>query len=35
MNLPDEFDLCYDENILSNKLKLIKICKLIEFEAKT
>ena len=35
MNLADELDLCYDENILSNKYKLLKVLKLIGAEAKT
>ena len=29
MNLTDEMDLCDDGNILSNKDKLLKICKLL------
>ena len=35
MNLTDEFDLCDDSNILSNKNKFLKISKLLGVEAKT
>ena len=35
MDLTDEQDLCDDGNILSNKVKLLKIGKLLEIEAKT
>ena len=34
MNLTDELDLCDDGTILSNKDKLLKICKLLCVEAK-
>ena len=35
MSLKNELDLCDDGNILSNKDKLLKICKFIGVEAKT
>ena len=33
MNLTDELILCHDVNILSNRNKLLKVCKLLGFEA--
>ena len=33
--MTDELNLCYDGNVLSNKDKLLEICKLLGVEAKT